>query len=281
MGLDATANQFLELFSSAKQGLVAAFPSIVTAVLVLIFGWGLAWVLRKAVRRLFRGVRNQLAPGSARSAWTEAVDDQRTGDVAAGGVYWLVVLTALVIAIDALGVPVFSRWIGAFAGYLPKVAIAMVVLLGGVIASRLARNAIIKTAIRVPPAQARNLARLGQVSIIVAAALIAAEQLGLDVSLLTAVFLIGLAAALGGAALAFGLGAREVMADILAMHYVQKSYRVGQVVRIGSDQGRIVRTTRTAVVLENIDGELSIPGRHFVDERSVLLTQEEDLDSRN
>ena len=118
-------------------------------------------------------------------------------------------------------------------------------------------------------------------SIIVAAALIAAEQLGLDVSLLTAVFLIGLAAALGGAALAFGLGAREVMADILAMHYVQKSYRVGQVVRIGSDQGRIVRTTRTAVVLENIDGELSIPGRHFVDERSVLLTQEEDLDSRN
>jgi hypothetical protein len=196
-------------------------------------------------------------------------------------VYWLVVLTALVIAIDALGMPVFSRWIGAFAGYLPKVAIAMAVLMGGVIASRLARNAIIKTAIRVPPAQARNLARLGQVSIVVAAALIAAEQMGLDVSLLTAVFLIALAAALGGAALAFGLGAREVMSDILAMHYVQKSHRVGQVVRIGSDQGRIVRTTRTTVVLENADGELSIPGRHFIDQRSVLLNEEEDLDSRS
>jgi small-conductance mechanosensitive channel len=281
MGLDVTANQFLELFSSVRQGLVAAFPNILTAALVLVLGWGLAWVLRKAVRRLFRSVRNRLAPGSARSAWTEAVDDQRTGDVAAGGVYWLVMLTALVVAIDALGLPAFNRWIGAFAGYLPKVAIAMAVLLGGVIASRLARNAILKTALRVPPTQARNLARLAQVSVLAAAALIAAEQLGLDVSLLTAVFLIGLAAALGGAALAFGLGARELMADILAMHYVQKSYRVGQIVRIGSDQGRIVRTTRTAVVLENVDGELSIPGRHFADQRSVLLNQEEDLDSRN
>lgn len=281
MGLDATANQFLELFSSVKQGLVGALPSILTAALVLILGWGLAWVLRKVVRRLFRSVRNQLAPGSARTAWTEAVDDQRTGDAAAGGVYWLVVLTALVIAIDALGMPVFSRWIGTFAGYLPKVAIAMAVLLGGVIASRLARNAVVKAAIRVPAAQSKNLARLAQVSVLVAAALIAAEQLGLDVSLLTAVFLIGFAAALGGAALAFGLGAREVMADILAMHYVQKSYRVGQVVRIGSDQGRIVRTTRTSVVLENVDGELSIPGRQFSDQRSVLLNQEEDLDSRN
>ena len=281
MGLDVTANQFLELFSSVRQGLVAAFPNILTATLVLMLGWGLAWVLRKAVRRLFRSVRNRLAPGSARSAWTEAVDDQRTGDVAAGGVYWLVLLTALVVAIDALGLPAFNRWIGAFAGYLPKVAIAMAVLLGGVIASRLARNAIMNTAIRVPPTQARNLARLAQASVLTAAALIAAAQLGLDVSLLTAVFLIGLAAALGGAALAFGLGARELMADILAMHYVQKSYRVGQIVRIGSDQGRIVRTTRTAVVLENVDGELSIPGRHFVDQRSVLLNQEEDLDSRN
>jgi len=281
MGLDVTASQLLELFSSVRQSLIAAFPNILTAALVLILGWGLAWVLRKAVRRLFRSVRNQLAPGSARSAWTEAVDDRQTGDVAAGGVYWLVVLTALVVAIDALGLPAFNRWIGAFAGYLPKIAIAMAVVLGGVIASRLARNAIMNTAIRVPPTQAKNLARLAQVSILVAAALIAAEQLGLDVSLLTAVFLIGLAAALGGAALAFGLGARELMADILAMHYVLKSYRVGQVVRIGSDQGRIVRTTRTAVVLENVDGELSIPGRHFADERSVLLNQEEDLDSRN
>ena len=250
------------------------------AVLVLLLGWGLAWTLRKVVRRLFRRVPVQMPPGTAETAWTKAAAEQRTGDVAGSGVYWLVLLSALLIAIDTLGLPIFSRWIGAFAGYLPKVAIAMALVLGGVIAGRLARNAIITTAFRIPPSQARSLGRLVQVSIVVAAFLIAAGQLGLDVSLLTSVFLIVLAAVLGGAALAFGLGARELMADILAMHYAQKSYRVGQVVRVGPHQGRIVRTTRTAVVLESAEGELSVPGRHFVDKPSVLLNQEEDHDAR-
>ncbi len=157
----------------------------------------------------------------------------------------------------------------------------MALLLGGVIAGRLARNAITNATLRVPASQARSLGRLVQVSIVAATALIAASQLGLDVSLLTAIFLIGLAATLGGAALAFGLGAKDTMADILAMHYVHKSYRVGQSVRIGTDQGRIVRTTRTTVVLENADGELSIPGRHFAESRLVLLTHEEAHESRD
>ena len=93
---------------------------------------------------------------------------------------------------------------------------------------------------------------------------------------MTSFFLIAWAAALGAAALAFGLGAREVIANILAMHYVNQSYRVGQRVRVGPEEGRIVRTTRTAVYLENAEGELSVPGRHFADSRCVLLSTEGD-----
>lgn len=275
MKLDDTANQFLSLVADAKQGLVAALPNILTAFGVLILGWALASALRRFVRRFFRRVTVQMPAGTTRAAWTEAVEDHGTGNVAASGVYWLILLTALMMAIDALGPPVFSRWIGAFAGYLPKLVIALALVFGGVIAGRLARNAITKTATRLPASQARGLARITQLSIVIATALIAAGQLGLDVSLLTAMFLIVLATTLAGAALAFGLGARQLVADILAMHYVHKSYRVGQAVRVGSDQGRIVRTTRTAVFLECADGELSIPGRDFSDNRCMLLSQEE------
>src|SRR5690606_2672026 len=103
------------------------------------------------------------------------------------------------------------------------------------------------------------------------ALLVAASQLGLDVSLLTAVFLILFAAALGGAALAFGLGARRVVGNILAMHYVNKSYGIGQLVRVGEHQGRIVRTSATAVFLEHEDGEIAIPGQDFAEQRCIRV----------
>lgn len=276
MDLDDKANQMVSLLDQAREAVIAALPSIVTAVIVLVVGWCLAWALRKAVRRLFGRLAVRLDRSAVQSTWGEAVEDPGAGKVAANGVYWLVLLTTFMVAIDALGVRVFGKWIGAFADYLPRVIIALAVVFAGIAASRLAGRAIQSAAARLPYAQALTLARLTQVAIVVATALIAAGQLGIDVSLLSDVLLIGLAASLGGAALAFGLGARELMADILAMHYVSRYFRVGQVVRMGSEQGRVVRTTSTSVFLENPDGEIWIPGRHFIDQRCALLNQEED-----
>lgn len=274
MRLDDTMSYFVGLLAQAKQGFVTALPNLVTAIIVMAVGWVVARMLRSVVLGIFRRVASRITPEPTRQAWAEAVDDQKAGRLAADGVYWLVLLTAFVVAIDALDLPVFRRWMGALASFLPRFGISAALVLGGVVVGRLASNAIARTAFRMSPSQARGLARLTHVSIVVAAALIAASQLGLDVSLLTNVFLIALSAVLGSGALAFALGARGVMANILAMHYVNRSYRIGQLIRIGVDQGRIVRTTRTAVYLESSDGELSIPGREFAESRCVLLSEE-------
>ncbi|MGB5267501.1 MAG: hypothetical protein WBN30_12980 [Polyangiales bacterium] len=274
MKLDDTTNQILSSLTQWKLSLIAALPNLVTAFIVLIMGWVLAWALRRVVRRVFRRLAAQIPSGTGRAAWSEAVDDNDVGNVAAGGVYWLVLLVTSMVAIDALDIAVFSRWVGAFASYLPRLALAAAILFVGVVGGRLARNAIVKTAIRLPVSQARGLARFAQLAIVIATGLVAAERLGLDVSLLSAVFMILVAATLAAAALAFGLGARDIVADILAMHYVNKSHRMGQRVRLGQDEGRIVRTSRTAVSLETVDGEMSIPGRDFVNARCVLLSEE-------
>lgn len=274
MKLDDTTNQILSSLTQWKLSLIAALPNLVTAFIVLIVGWVLAWALRRVVRRVFRRLAAQIPSGTGRAAWSEAVDDNDVGNVAAGGVYWLVLLVTSMVAIDALDIAVFSRWVGAFASYLPRLALAAAILFVGIVGGRLARNAIVKTAIRLPVSQARGLARFAQLAIVIATGLVAAERLGLDVSLLSAVFMILVAATLAAAALAFGLGARDIVADILAMHYVNKSHRMGQRVRLGEDEGRIVRTSRTAVSLETVDGEMSIPGRDFVNARCVLLSEE-------
>lgn len=274
MKLDDTTNQILSSLTEWKLSLVAALPNIATALIVLLLGWALAWALRRLVRRVYRRLVAQIPAGAGRAAWSEAVEYNDVGNVAAGGVYWLVLLVASMVAIDALDIAVFTRWVGAFASYLPRLALAAALLFVGIVAGRLARNAIMKTAVRLPASQARGLARFAQLAIVIATALVAAERLGLDVSLLSAMFMILVAATLAAAALAFGLGARELVANILAMHYVNKSHRVGQRVRLGSDEGRIVRTSRTAVSLETADGEMSVPGRDFVNQRCVLLSEE-------
>jgi small-conductance mechanosensitive channel len=119
---------------------------------------------------------------------------------------------------------------------------------------------------------ADRVGRIAELVLLVSTALIAIEQLGVEVSFLKTTLLILLGALVGGAALAFGLGGRELVANILAAHYVHKIYQVGQTVRIGDAEGRIVRFTETSVILESHEGQIAIPARRFSDRRSTLVT---------
>ncbi len=266
--------EILAVLGSIKESFIHLLPKLVVAFVVLLVGWIAAWSLRALVRRLVARFSQRLAAKTTAIAWQQALADQEAGRVFSSSVYWLVLLIAVMVASEAVGLPVLTTYLAALAQYLPKVIAAIAVLFVGIIGGRLISDAAMATAFRLLPHQGRQLARLVRGSIVGAAILVAIRQLGVDVSLLTNIFSIALAAFLAGAAFAFGLGARSIIANILAMHYVNKSYNVGQRIRLGSDNGRIVRTTSTTVFVEHDEGELGIPGQQFFAERCLRVSKE-------
>ena len=52
---------------------------------------------------------------------------------------------------------------------------------------------------------------------------------------------------------------------------MRKAYRVGDSVRIGKQQGRIIEITQIAVLLDTDEGRVMVPTRQFNEEVSVLL----------
>jgi hypothetical protein len=76
----------------------------------------------------------------------------------------------------------------------------------------------------------------------------------------------GAASALGSLAfaLAFALGFSVVSRGMAARHYDRPLVRLGDVVRIGEDQGRVVRYGATAIVLATDDGERIVPCLRFL-----------------
>ena len=107
----------------------------------------------------------------------------------------------------------------------------------------------------------------------VVSVLVAVSQAGLNVSFLTSILLLVLGSGLLGGVLTFALGARATVANILACHYLQKTYKVGHRVRAGGFEGEIVEITATAVVLEAEEGRVSVPASVFGEETTVLLVE--------
>jgi RNase P/RNase MRP subunit p29 len=50
-------------------------------------------------------------------------------------------------------------------------------------------------------------------------------------------------------------------------------YRVGQTVRVGEIEGRILRTTSTSVVLDTKSGQVQLPASIFSEQPSVLVAE--------
>ncbi len=270
MDLDSLWVELALSLGVLKRASIAFFPRAVAALFVLMVTTVVAWALRAIVPRVFRAFARRLPGAGDAGRWGD-LDGEAAARAVARAVFWLLLLGGVMVASEALGMRVLSRWMGAVANYIPNVVLAVVIGFGGVVGGRLAGAAIGRASVRWAPHQAQQLTRLVQFALGLVALLVAASQLGLDVSLLTAVFLILFASTLGGVALAFGLGARRVVGNILAMHYVNKSYGIGQLVRVGEHQGRIVRTSATSVFLEHEEGEIAIPGNEFAEQRCIRL----------
>jgi hypothetical protein len=253
------------------------FSALGAASLVAI-GLGLGFLSRALAARLLRLVSVRLSTQAAAvGAGTVAIRfgaralTRPTIAVISDFIFWVVFIIFLAAATETLGVPMISAWLTAVALYMPRVVAAVLVALVGVLAGNLARQVISGAATSAGINYAQVIGRITQTAILLVTAVVAVDQLGIQTTFIVVIASISVAALLGGAALAFGLGARTAASNIIAAHYLVKTYGAGDRVRIGDVEGRILEITSTAVILDTADGRTLVPAKDFGERASLLL----------
>ncbi len=260
-------------FSLFVQRVGEHLPNFLGAVLLVLGGWLLARLLRAAIIRLSARL-DGLVRSQAKDDFLKRLGVERPASALIGGiVFWLVFLLFFTAATETLGLPVLATWLSGISYYLPRILIAALIVLGGLLAGSLARDAIAATASAAGLAYAELLGRAVYVIILLVAVVTGVDQMGIESRFLTVTITIVIGALIGGAALAFGLGSRTTVSNIISAHYLRQTYHVGHTVKIGAVQGRIVEITPTAVILDGSDGRVMVPAKDFSEVTSVLITK--------
>lgn len=250
-------------------------PSVLAAVALAAGGW----VLGRLLARWTVHLVDRFAPGLEEQGTRLAVaplgGQRRLAEVIGKVVFWLVMVMFLAAAAESLGLAVVATWLARAGELLPRLLLGGLVVLAGVLAGALAREAVTTAAAAGGLSQATWLGRAAQIALVTAAVVTGMEQVGLDSQFVTAMLAVTLGGVLGGTALAFALGARFEVGNMVAMHYVRQSFKVGQTLRIGGAQGRIREFTKTAVLLEGATGHSRVPGRVFSQEIAEAVTADE------
>lgn len=250
-------------------------PSFLGAVGLLVGGWLLARLLQRVGTRLTRRFDTFARRSNVDGALQRIGVQRPFSELIGGFVFWTVFLFFIAGATEALGLAVLSTWLTGVAFFVPRIAAAILVILAGALVANFVRDAIRTASATANVGYGEALAQVVRTVLLAVAVLIAVNELGIDVTILTVALGVILGATFGGVALAFGLGARTAVSNIIGAHYLRQLLRVGQTVRLGVVQGEIEAITPTAVVLKNGDGRVIVPAKEFSEAVSTLLMKGE------
>lgn len=245
-------------------------PQLLGAVVLLVAGWIIASLLRLLARKVIGGLDVLLLRTSQkRGGHLPAV---RSYALVGGNiVYWSVLLFFVAASANMLEWKVFADVTGALLNYIPSVLFGVLIILTGLGLSGVVRSTVVTTAQSMDIAQSDLLARTAQITVVLTAVIIGVEQLGINVAFLTTTLIVVVGVLLAGAALAFGLGARDYIANVIGAKTSSKYYQLSQLIKVGDVEGHLLEITPTAIVLDTEQGRAVIPAKLFHQQISEII----------
>ena len=256
---------FATILDRAGDSLGGYLPRLGGALLLLIVGLVIAAIIRRLLVKLLRaagvddlgerwGVHDVLENiGLGRSLATQVARAVRIA----------IVFVVVFAALSLLGLEFLSESLNQAILFLPRLFVALALLVAGIVLGRLARGQLDRLAQQMDiPGPVGMLAETVVLGVFAVTAL---AQLGIptEVLLLLAAILLGAVALT--LALAFGIGGREMAREVSARRYVEGSFTIGEEVSVGGERGRIATIEATGTVLETNGGDrVRIPNSQLV-----------------
>jgi hypothetical protein len=196
--------------------LTRLLPRLVITITVVVLGWLIAMLLRGLVRLVLGWLRF----GAAAERFGIAAPLKTAGlppaDVLAGSiVFWLVWIGFLVSGIDVLGFASLQGLVSAFAAFVPRLMIALVILVIGLLAANFAWRATLLAAVNAHLPSPRLVSGAVRWLILIVVGAMALEQIAVAQTIVLTAFAIAFGAVMLALAIAFGIGAGGLARRIL------------------------------------------------------------------
>ena len=263
MNPDRLRAAVVQSFQKFGEQLAIYLPQLISGLVILLIGWLVARLLGRLTRRLLESL-DSLFSRLARSDSGKSERLKRSYVlVVEKAVFWVTVVFVVTMSANVMGWTLFSRWMDSIVAYLPGLLTGVLIIMAGFLLGNLTRTAVSTASLRAGMQQSAIMARCAQIMVVFSTVIIGVEQIGLNVNFLSSLIVVIAGTLFAGASLAFSLGSRSLVANLLGTQNARKQCRPGETLRLGDVSGELVEITQQAIVLDTGSGRAIIPGKLF------------------
>ena len=209
---------FSDSFEGLWGGFIAIAPQVIIAIAALLLGWIFSAYIERGVAQLLKAVKlnDMLERADALEPFKRADIKFDAAALLAAFVRWFIFFVVLSAVADLLGLSAFNEFLGQVLLYVPNIVLAALILLVTAIASDLIDRLVSGSVRAAGFGYASMVGAIARWSVFVFGFIAALQQLGIATDLLNTLVtgIVAMIAIAGG--LAFGLGGKDLAADILS-----------------------------------------------------------------
>lgn len=207
--------------NNVLSALINFLPQLLAAIIILLIGLLIASWIKIIIKKILQAVKfSQLTKNTAIETFLEQAQiklkiEELVGEI----IRWLIILVFFITAVNIVGLTTVSIFLTSILAYLPRVFSASLIFAVGILAAGLVESVVKGAVSSLDVATGRLVAKISSYTLVIFTSLIAIGELGIAERYISTLF-IGFVAMLSlGLGLAFGLGAKDLIGDILKQWY--------------------------------------------------------------
>lgn len=233
--------------ANSAQNLMDVFVKGLMGVLLFVLYVVMGWLLLKLVTYVFKKTLKLLKINKLQEFLEENeflgkfTADIKLEKVVISFVRIFLVLLLVVIGAELFGLEIVSREVGNFISYMPKLFIALIMLVAGVYFASWLKKSVVGVLKAMDFSGARAVGGLVFYVVFLFVAITALNQAGVNTDIITHNISIIIGAVMLVIVLALGLGSKDMVARLLNAFYARKNIEVGRRIRIdGKVEGYVI-----------------------------------------
>jgi hypothetical protein len=218
--LEAIQEALRQSWVNVQDSLAVFIPRLLALVVLLVAGWVLgaiaAWLTRRLARLLRLGtLAERLGAASMLERAELPPPDQVLGSLA----FWLVFVFFLLAGAGGLGIQGMETLLAEFVLTVPRIVIAILILVIGLQVATFAWRATLLTAVNAKLPSARLLGATVRLLIVLLVLAMALEEIGVARTIVLTAFAIAFGAIMLGVAIAMGIGGGQIAKRLLERQF--------------------------------------------------------------
>jgi hypothetical protein len=262
-------------FRDALSDFFGFIPNLIGAIILLLVGWFLGKLIGTIVSKALQAVGfNKVAAKAEIDDFLKNAGVKMDAASVVGAVArWFVYLVFFLAAFNALGLEEVSAVIDDVLTFLPKVIVAIIILLVGALAGTLLAG-VVKGSLRSMGLSNPDLfGTIARFAVIAFAAIAALDMLEIAPTIVATLWQGLIFGVVGILVLAFGLGGREAARDLTLGRLLRAELEPGVEISAGQHQGTIRMVGTLFTTLETPQGVIKVPNTELTSQ-PVQMSQQ-------